>query len=96
MSPSQILQAGSLDSPKRKIQARSSHTPIRRKDTFYEIDLTEQLSKSPNTQLFHIQNELDYQGEVLSRVVRDIHLHHEVRTGFSTEYFVSKQRFSLL
>ena len=94
MSPSQILQAGSLDSPKRKIQA--SHTPIRRKDTFYEIDLTEQFSKSPNTQLFDIRNELDYQGEVLSRVVRDIHLHHEVRTGFSTEYIVSQQSFSLL
>ena len=34
---------------------------------------------SPTTQLLDLGGELDYQGQVLSRIVRDIHFQHEVK-----------------
>ena len=34
---------------------------------------------SPTTQLLGLGGELDYQGQVLSRIVRDIHFQHEVK-----------------
>lgn len=37
---------------------------------------------SPRSQLIELSGELDYQGHILSRVVRDIHVQHEVTLKF--------------
>lgn len=39
---------------------------------------------SPTTQLLDLGGELDYQGQVLSRIVRDIHFQHEVKMSNTT------------
>ena len=46
---------------------------------------------SPTTQLLDLGGELDYQGQVLSRIVRDIHFQHEVK--MSHEYHSACERY---
>ena len=83
-TPSQILQSRGSVTPKNKRCTRSQpdHSSIRRNDIFQEINLDDE-AEDPDelrvdTQLHDLRAELYHQGDILSRVVRDIHIHHEV------------------
>ena len=80
-SPSQILKqsrAAILESnsaPTKRIRQNSHRKAI--SSQFDEIDLGNEMS--PNTRhLLEIRRELNYQGDVLSNIVRDAHTHQEV------------------
>ena len=73
--------------PKNRRCARRSQpnhsSNIRRNDIFHEINLVDDEAEDPDelridTQLHDLRAELYHQGDILSRVVRDIHIHHEV------------------
>ena len=71
--------------PKNRRCARSQphHSSFRRNDVFQEISLDDDEPEDPDelridTQLQDLRAELYHQGDILSRVVRDIHIHHEV------------------
>ena len=82
-TPSQILQSRGLVTPKNRRRAKSHHSSsIRRNNIFQEINLDDE-AEDPDelridTQLHDLRAELYHQGDILSRVVRDIHIHHEV------------------
>ena len=69
--------------PKNRRRAKSNHSSsIRRNNIFQEISLDDE-AEDPDelridTQLHDLRAELYHQGDILSRVVRDIHIHHEV------------------
>ena len=71
-----VIEKG-LFSPTTSSTTRKRSRAIPSRNTFMEEeDLSPKLS--PRTQLVDLGGELDYQGQVLSRIVRDIHFQHEV------------------
>jgi hypothetical protein len=71
----------SVTSTRRKISPFLSHDHVNIPlDIHHHHGGKQHPQHPPTTQLQEIREELDYQGQVLSRVVRDIHMNHEVST----------------
>ena len=88
LTPSQILmqsRANMESTPTKRIR---QNTHSRNRSKFDEIDLENEMS--PNTRhLLEIRRELNYQGDVLSNIVREANTYHEVKTFWNFFQFYS-------
>ena len=74
----ELFSPPTSSSTRKRSRASNLSIPTHSRKTSFLEATAENKDLSPTTQLVDLGGELDYQGQVLSRIVRDIHFQHEV------------------